>query len=72
MVTLQIFAVLAPRVSYRWFDCLLVLVPIYSLFWAFKILWRVSYLPFRDWPPRPDEVSRLSQSAAIRAASIRG
>ena len=58
LLPLPVFALLAPRVSYRWFDCLFLLIPFYSLVWSFKILWRAAYLPFRDWTPRPDEVAR--------------
>lgn len=60
-ITLPIFAVLAPRVSYRWFDAFWLLVPVYSLVWAFKILWRVTFLPLRDYRPRDDEADRWTQ-----------
>ena len=45
------FAVwLAPKVSYRRRDALL--GP-----WMIAIIaWRIAYLPYRDWPPRDDEV----------------
>ncbi len=47
---------LAPLVSYRRRDALLVLVPI----WGLVVLWtigsRLARLHDRDWPPRPDEV----------------
>ena len=54
-VTLPFFAWVAPRVSYRWFDCLFLLIPIYGLIWAFRMIWRLVFLPYRDWPPRADE-----------------
>jgi hypothetical protein len=51
-----VFAWLCPKVSYRWFDCLMLAVPIAGqLIWAPRILWRIAYLPYRDWRPRPDE-----------------
>jgi hypothetical protein len=59
-VQLPILAAIAPRVSYRWFDCLFLLVPVYGVFWVFKVLWRLTYLPYRDWPPRADEVGRVT------------
>jgi hypothetical protein len=41
---------LAPKVSYRRRDALLgpCMIGI--------IVWRIAYLPYRDWPPREDEV----------------
>jgi hypothetical protein len=51
-----VFAWLCPKASYRWFDCLVMVVPIAGLaIWAPRILWRVAYLPYRDWRPRPGE-----------------
>jgi hypothetical protein len=51
-----VFAWLCPKVSYRWFDCLMLGIPIAGqLIWAPRILWRIAYLPYRDWQPRPDE-----------------
>ena len=61
---LAIYAWLACRVSYRWFDCLYALIPIYGLVWIARIVWRVAYLPHRDWIPPPEELtSRLSEAA---------
>jgi hypothetical protein len=55
---LAVFAWLCPKVSYRWFDCLMLAIPIVGqLLWAPRILWRIAYLPYRDWRPRPDEAS---------------
>jgi hypothetical protein len=48
-------ALAAGRVSYRWFDAFLVLIPIYGLFFLVKLAWRLALLPYRDWPPRPEE-----------------
>ncbi|OJF12280.1 hypothetical protein BG844_21410 [Couchioplanes caeruleus subsp. caeruleus] len=43
---------LAPKVSYRRRDA--VLAP-----WVLLIVaWRITSLPYRDWPPRDDEVPR--------------
>jgi hypothetical protein len=49
-ISALIVAWLGPRVSYR----AALLGP--WLFWV--IAWRVTYLPYRDWPPQDDEVSR--------------
>jgi len=53
----------ATRVSYRWFDGLTLLLPIYGIVWLFRIAWRVAYLPFRDWTPRPEEAASWRQVA---------
>jgi hypothetical protein len=51
-IVLGAIAFLAPKVGYRWFDCLLLLIPIYGLFILFRISYRVAYLPNRDWSER--------------------
>ncbi|MGW5669937.1 hypothetical protein [Micromonospora sp. NPDC003776] len=51
---------LAPRVSYRRRDALLVFVAGYVVF---VIAWRLAYLPYRDWTPRPDEVAQARWAA---------
>lgn len=49
------YAVLAPKVSFRWFDTFCQLVPIYGSIWQFRIAWRLTGLSVRDWAPRPGE-----------------
>ncbi|MDZ5445599.1 hypothetical protein U2F26_23180 [Micromonospora sp. 4G57] len=49
---------LAPRASYRRRDALLWLVGP-GLFIFAVIAWRLAFLPYRDWTPRPDEASRV-------------
>ncbi|MEH0935738.1 hypothetical protein [Micromonospora psammae] len=49
---------LAPRASYRRRDALLWLVGPGLYIFAI-IAWRVAFLPYRDWKPRPDEASRV-------------
>ncbi|MGR6316398.1 hypothetical protein Q2K19_11080 [Micromonospora soli] len=49
---------LAPRASYRRRDVLLCLLGPVVLYFFVIIAWRVAYLPFRDWAPRPDEKPR--------------
>ena len=52
---------LAPKISYRRRDALVFLtmgpsaLPSALLF--IRIIWRVASLPYRDWPPRADEVT---------------
>lgn len=59
-------AVLATKVSYRWFDAFLLLVPIYGVVWSVKILYRVAALPRRDWPPRPGELRSAEADVASK------
>jgi hypothetical protein len=53
-----LIALLAPLVSYRRRDVLLLLVPLWNLVVLWTIGSRISRLPYRDWPLRPDEVDR--------------
>ena len=64
------YAVLATKVSFRWFDSLCLLIPIYSIIWQFRIAHRIAYLPHRDWQPRPDEVKSRSGSGPQRASGF--
>ncbi|MEW2386345.1 hypothetical protein AB0873_30340 [Micromonospora sp. NPDC047707] len=50
---------LAPHASYRRRDALWWLVGGPGLYIFIVIAWRVAFLPYRDWPPRPDEASRV-------------
>jgi hypothetical protein len=50
-----------PLVSYRRRDVLLMGIPLYNLGLFGQTLWRLTYLPYRDWPPRPDEAARWRQ-----------
>ena len=52
LVVLGILAVLAPKVGYRWFDCFLAAIPIYGLFFVFRIANRIAFLPNKDWVER--------------------
>jgi hypothetical protein len=54
---ISVTAWLAPKVSYRRRDALWWITGIGGA-WLFLILaWRLAYLPFKDWPPRDDELS---------------
>jgi hypothetical protein len=53
-----LIALLAPLVSYRRRDVLLLLVPLWNLVTVWTIGSRISRLPYRDWPQRPDEIGR--------------
>jgi hypothetical protein len=47
----------ATKVSYRWFDFLLFFIPFYNVVLLGRLAWRLCYLPYRDWAPRPEEVA---------------
>jgi hypothetical protein len=48
------------KVSYRSVDVLLLLfVPIWPFVVAWRVGWRLAFLPYRDWQPRPDETDRV-------------
>jgi hypothetical protein len=49
------FAFVATKVSYRWFDTLVLLIPIYSFIWLIRISWRFSLLPHKNWQTRAEE-----------------
>jgi len=49
-------ALLTPLVSYRRTDAVAWLIPPLATILVFRIAWRLSLLPLRDWPPRPDEI----------------
>lgn len=51
----------APLVSYRRRDA------VAAPWLVFRIAWRLAYLPFRDWPPRDDEVG---EARFLRAAEF--
>jgi hypothetical protein len=52
LVILGILGFLAPKVGYRWFDCFFAAIPIYGLFFIFRIAYRVALLPNKDWTER--------------------
>ncbi len=54
VVILGILAFLAPKVGYRWFDCFFAAIPIYGIFFIFRIAHRTAHLPDIDWAPRAE------------------
>ena len=52
LVILGILAITAPKVGYRWFDCFFAIIPLYGIFFIFKIAHRVAVLPKVDWTIR--------------------
>jgi hypothetical protein len=52
LVILGILAITAPKVGYRWFDCFFAIIPLYGIFFIFKIAHRVAFLPKVDWELR--------------------
>jgi hypothetical protein len=54
IVLLAFLAFLATKVGYRWFDCFFAAIPIYGIFFIFRIAHRIALLPERDWSNRVD------------------
>ena len=52
VVILGFLAFLAPKVGYRWFDCLFAVIPVYGLFFIFRLAHRTAFLPNKDWTER--------------------
>jgi hypothetical protein len=50
--------VVAPLVSYRRRDAVAWLIPPLGLLLTVRLVWRLTLLPYRDWPPRPEEAQR--------------
>jgi hypothetical protein len=55
LVLLGFLAFMAPKVGYRWFDCFFAAIPIYGIFFIFRIAHRTAFLPERDWSERVSE-----------------
>ena len=52
IVILAILGFMAPKVGYRWFDCFFAAIPIYGIFFIFRIANRIAFLPEIDWSQR--------------------
>jgi hypothetical protein len=52
IVILTLLGFMAPKVGYRWFDCFFALIPIYGIFFIFRIANRIANLPQTDWSQR--------------------
>ena len=52
LVILGFLAFMAPKVGYRWFDCFFAAIPLYVIFFIFRISHRIAFLPERDWSQR--------------------
>ena len=52
IVILTLLGFMAPKVGYRWFDCFFALIPIYGIFFIFRIANRIANLPHTDWSQR--------------------
>ncbi|AXO38001.1 MULTISPECIES: hypothetical protein [Micromonospora] len=52
----------APLVSYRRRDAVAWLLPPLGLLLTARLAWRLTLLPYRDWPPRPEEARRCRRA----------
>ena len=52
IVFLGILGFLSSKVGYRWFDLFFAIIPIYGIFYIFRIAFRISFLPNTDWSER--------------------
>lgn len=55
LLQIAVVAIVAPLVSYRRMDAFAMLIPFYNVYLSCRMAWRLAYLPYRDWEPRPDE-----------------
>jgi len=52
IVILAFLGFMGIKVGYRWFDCFFALIPIYGIFFIFRIANRIANLPEIDWSQR--------------------
>lgn len=52
LVILVSLGIAGSKVGYRWFDCFFAMIPIYGIFFIFRIAYRLAYLPNVDWKLR--------------------
>ena len=52
IVILAILGFMAPKVGYRWFDCFFAVIPLYGIFFIFRIAHRIAFLPEIGWSQR--------------------
>jgi len=52
IVVLAFLGYMAPKVGYRWFDCFFAVIPIYGIFFIFRVANRIANLPQTDWSQR--------------------
>ena len=49
LVILITLGIVGPKVGYRWFDCFFAMIPIYGIFFIFRLAYRLANLPNVDW-----------------------
>ena len=52
LLILVLLGFMASKVGYRWFDCFFALIPIYGIFFIFRVANRIANLPEIDWSQR--------------------
>jgi hypothetical protein len=69
---MAIYSQLAPLVSYRWFDVLLLLIPLVRLWWSAKVMWWISSLPVRYRQRVPTKPLRVHAHILVKHRAHRG
>lgn len=52
LVILVSLGIAGSKVGYRWFDCFFAMIPIYGIFFIFRIAYRLANMPTVDWKLR--------------------
>ena len=52
LLILVLLGFMASKVGYRWFDCFFAVIPIYGIFFIFRVANRIANLPEIDWSQR--------------------
>ena len=52
LLILVLLGFMASKVGYRWFDCFFAVIPIYGIFFIFRVANRIATLPEIDWSQR--------------------
>ena len=52
LLLLVLLGFMASKVGYRWFDCFFAVIPIYGIFFIFRVANRIANLPEIDWSQR--------------------
>lgn len=66
LAVVALLAVVLPHVGYRRRDAFMWLIPVWGWFVAARVGFRLADLPWRDWPPRPEDEHRVRVVPGVR------